>query len=198
LRKAAWADGLETSMAQFKKVFCFFFPKKEALSLLIVAGPVGPYPAFMGSEQELRAGERAVTPPDVNDAGLTFIGRIRTPWTSRSETPRQGRLDGPVCQIEVLPLWAPALQGLEVFEFVEVLYWLHLSRRDLLLQSPKDGEPRGTFALRSPVRPNPIGLSKVRLLGIEENILRVQGLDCVDGTPLLDVKPDRCKFTPTP
>jgi tRNA-Thr(GGU) m(6)t(6)A37 methyltransferase TsaA len=188
---------LKPARRNLKKFFASFF-KKEALSLLIVAGLGGPYPAFMGSEQELRAGERAVTPPDVNKAGLTFIGRIRTPWTSRSETPRQGRLDGPVCQIEVLPLWAPALQGLEAFEFVEVLYWLHLSRRDLLLQSPKDGEPRGTFALRSPVRPNPIGLSKVRLLGIKENILRVQGLDCVDGTPLLDIKPDRCKFTPMP
>jgi tRNA-Thr(GGU) m(6)t(6)A37 methyltransferase TsaA len=149
----------------------------------------------MGNEQQLRAGERAVTPTEANDAGLTFIGRIRTPWTSRSETPRQGRLDGPVCQIEVLPLWVPAIQGLEAFEFVEVLYWLHLSRRDLLLQSPKDGTLRGTFAIRSPARPNPIGISKVRLFGIEGNILRVQGLDCVDGTPLLDLKPDRCKFS---
>ena len=149
----------------------------------------------MGNEQQLRAGERAVTPTEANDAGLTFIGRIRTPWTSRSETPRQGRLDGPVCQIEVLPLWVPAIQGLEAFEFVEVLYWLHLSRRDLLLQSPKDGTLRGTFAIRSPARPNPIGISKVRLFGIEGNILRVQGVDCVDGTPLLDLKPDRCKFS---
>jgi tRNA-Thr(GGU) m(6)t(6)A37 methyltransferase TsaA len=149
----------------------------------------------MGNEQKLRAGERAVTPPEASDAGLTFIGRIRTPWMSRSEAPRQGRLDGPVCQIEILPLWVPAIHGLETFEFVEVLYWLHLSRRDLLLQSPKDGALRGTFAIRSPVRPNPIGISKVRLLGIEGNILRVQGLDCVDGTPLLDLKPDRCKFS---
>ena len=150
----------------------------------------------MASEQELRAGERAVTPPEPTDAALTFIGRIRTPWTSKKEAPRQGSLDGPVCQIEILPLWLPALQGLEAFEFVEVLYWLHLSRRDLLLQSPKDGPVRGTFALRSPVRPNPIGTSKVRLLGIEGNILRVQGLDCLDGTPLLDLKPDRCRFSP--
>ena len=149
----------------------------------------------MGNEQQLRAGERAVTPPQGNDAGLTFIGRIRTPWTSRNETPRQGCLDGPVCQIEILPLWVPAIHGLETFEFVEVLYWLHLSRRDLLLQSPKDGTLRGTFAIRSPARPNPIGISKVRLFGIEGNILRVQGLDCVDGTPLLDLKPDRCKFS---
>jgi tRNA-Thr(GGU) m(6)t(6)A37 methyltransferase TsaA len=150
----------------------------------------------MDHEQELRDGERAVTPPEANDAGLIFIGRIRTPWTSRSETPRQGSLDGPVCRIEILPLWVPALQGLEAFAFVDVLYWLHLSRRDLLLQSPKDGTLRGTFAIRSPVRPNPIGVSKTRLLGIEGNTLRVQGLDCLDGTPLLDLKPDRCRFTP--
>ncbi|HEY1857003.1 tRNA (N6-threonylcarbamoyladenosine(37)-N6)-methyltransferase TrmO [Acidocella sp.] len=150
----------------------------------------------MASEQEFRAGERAVTPPEPNDAALTFIGRIRTPWMSKKETPRQGRLDGPECQIEILPLWLPALQGLEAYEFVEVLYWLHLSRRDLVLQSPKDGTVRGTFAMRSPVRPNPIGTSKVRLLGIEGNILRVQGLDCLDGTPLIDLKPDRCRFSP--
>ena len=150
----------------------------------------------MASEQELRAGERAVIPPAPNDAGLTFIGYIRTPWMSKQETPRQGRLDGPVCRIEILPLWVPALQGLAALEFVEVLYWLHQSRRDLVLQSPKDGTARGTFALRSPVRPNPIGTAKVRLLGIEGNILRVQGLDCLDGTPLLDLKPERCHFSP--
>ena len=188
-----WARGSETSTAQFKKFFCAAFFQKSGHLLPFLLAFILPR---MGNEQELREGECAVPPPEANDAGLTFIGRIRTPWTSRSETPRQGRLDGPVCQIELLPLWAPALLGLEAFEFVDVLYWLHLSRRDLLLQSPKDGALRGTFAIRSPVRPNPIGLSKVRLLGIEGNILRVQGLDCLDGTPLIDLKPDRCRFSP--
>ncbi len=151
----------------------------------------------MVREQDIRQGEVAIPPPEASDAGLVFIGRIRTPWTSRSETPRQGRLDGPICQIEIFAPWVPALQGLEAFECIEVLYWLHLSRRDLVLQSPaSDGTTRGTFALRSPVRPNPIGTSMVRLLGIEGHILRVQGLDCLDGTPLLDLKPDRCKFSP--
>jgi tRNA (adenine37-N6)-methyltransferase len=78
-----------------------------------------------------------------------------------------------------------------------VLYWLHRSRRDLVLQSPRDdGATRGTFALRSPVRPNPIGTSLVELLRIEGFTLFVRGLDCLDGTPLIDLKPDRCLFTP--
>jgi len=64
-------------------------------------------------------------------------------------------------------------------------------------QSPaNDGSTRGTFALRSPVRPNPIGTSIVRLVRVEAGIVSVRGLDCLDGTPLLDLKPDRCLFTP--
>jgi tRNA-Thr(GGU) m(6)t(6)A37 methyltransferase TsaA len=64
------------------------------------------------------------------------------------------------------------------------------ARRDLVLQVPRHyNEQRGTFALRSPVRPNPIAMSVVRLLGVEGNTLRVRGLDCLDGTPLLDIKP---------
>ncbi len=78
-----------------------------------------------------------------------------------------------------------------------MLYWLDKSRRDLLRQSPKsDGTTRGTFALRSPVRPNPIGTSLVSLVGIEGASVLVRGLDCLDGTPLIDLKPDRCLFTP--
>ena len=70
-------------------------------------------------------------------------------------------------------------------------------RRDLVHQSPRnDGATRGTFSLRSPVRPNPIGTSIVALLSVEGSTLLVRGLDCVDGTPLIDIKPDRCLFTP--
>jgi tRNA (adenine37-N6)-methyltransferase len=66
-----------------------------------------------------------------------------------------------------------------------------------VLQSPKsNGETSGTFALRSPVRPNPIATSLVRLVGLEPGVAFVRGLDCLDGTPLLDLKPDRCAFTP--
>jgi tRNA (adenine37-N6)-methyltransferase len=151
----------------------------------------------MVREAEIRAGEVAVAAPAASDAGLVFIGRVRTPWTSRLETPRQGRLDGPVCRLELFEPWAQALDGLEAFERVEVLYWLHLSRRDLVRQSPADdGATRGTFALRSPVRPNPIGTALAKLVAVEGSTVLVQGLDCVDGTPLLDLKPDRCRFTP--
>ncbi len=78
-----------------------------------------------------------------------------------------------------------------------MIYWLHRSRRDLLRQSPRDdGATLGTFALRSPLRPNPIGISLVALVGREGSTLLVRGLDCLDGTPLVDLKPDRCAFTP--
>ncbi len=151
----------------------------------------------MVREGEIRRGEVAVDKLPARDAELVFIGRIHTPWTSRLTTPRQGRLDGPICRIELFEPWVPALAGIEAFERVEVLYWLHLSRRDLLRQSPADdGTTRGTFALRSPVRPNPIGTSLAKLVGIEGAMVLVQGLDCIDGTPLLDLKPDRCLFTP--
>ncbi len=146
---------------------------------------------------EVRRNEVAVELPAAFDAGLVFIGTIRTPWTSRLECPRQGRRDGPICRIEVYDPWVAALDGIEAYEQIEVLYWLHESRRDLVRQSPaSDGKTRGTFSLRSPVRPNPIGTSLVALVARQGLILNVRGLDCVDGTPLIDLKPDRCLFTP--
>ncbi|MGB3502963.1 MAG: tRNA (N6-threonylcarbamoyladenosine(37)-N6)-methyltransferase TrmO [Mesorhizobium sp.] len=151
----------------------------------------------MVRENEIRAGEVEIIEPPANDAGLVFIGTIRTPWTSRLMTPRMGRLDGPVCRLELFEPWVPALRGVEELEQIEVLYWLHLSRRDLVLQSPaNDGNARGTFALRSPVRPNPIGTSIATVVGVEANVVLVRGLDCLDGTPLLDIKPERTRFTP--
>ena len=146
---------------------------------------------------EIRTGEIAVDLPRPRDAQLVFIGRIHTPWTDRLHCPRQGRLDGPICRIEIFAPWDQGLRGLEQYASVEVIYWLHLSRRDLVLQSPKnDGLARGTFSLRSPVRPNPLGTSLATLVGIEGNMVLVRGLDCLDGTPLIDIKPDRCEFTP--
>lgn len=151
----------------------------------------------MVRENEIRPGERAVDLPPATDAGLVFIGRIHTPWTSRMATPRQGRRDGPICRIEVFEPWVGALANIGEFGELEVLYWLHLSRRDLVLQSPaSDGTTRGTFSIRSPARPNPIGTSIVRLAGREANSLLVQGMDCLDGTPLLDLKPERAGFRP--
>ena len=151
----------------------------------------------MVRENEIRRAEVAVESPAATDAGLVFIGRIRTPWTSRLTCPRQGRSDGPICAIELFAPWDVALDGIETFARLEVLYWLHESRRDLVRQSPaNNGEIYGAFALRTPVRPNPLGTSIASLVSREGPVLQVRGLDCLDGTPLLDLKPDRSLFTP--
>jgi len=148
--------------------------------------------------QPIRPQEVATDRPLRVDAGLTFIGRARTPWATREQCPRQGSLDGSECRLELEPPWDRALDGIEAFETLEVLTWLDRSRRDLLVQAPGHADgPRGTFALRSPVRPNPIGLCRVRLLRREGAALVVRGLDCLDGTPLVDVKPDRCALSPS-
>ena len=146
---------------------------------------------------DLRDGEAVLDAPQAQDAFVQFIGTIRTPFTTRDLCPRQGKLEGPDCRLELLPEWSAALKGITAFEYLDVLYWLHMSRRDLVLQSPKsNGTTTGTFALRSPVRPNPIGLSRVRLIRQEGPTLIVKGLDCLDKTPLIDIKPERCVFTP--
>lgn len=145
----------------------------------------------MTAKDAPRPGETVSDAPITQDASVQFIGVIHTPFTTRAECPRQGSLDGPECQITLAPQFEPALEGLEPGMQIEVLYWLHHARRDLLTQSPRSGRSRGTFALRSPVRPNPIGTSIVGLVARDGPVLTVRGLDCLDGTPLLDIKPDR-------
>lgn len=131
--------------------------------------------------------------PDSYEAGVLFIGRIETPWPRRTDCPRHGDLDGPECRLVIAARWGAALEGLNDHRFVQVLYWMHLGRRDLTVQHPRASDrPRGTFAIRSPLRPNPIASSPCRLVGREGLVVRVRGLDCVDGTPLLDIKPERC------
>jgi tRNA-Thr(GGU) m(6)t(6)A37 methyltransferase TsaA len=143
-----------------------------------------------GDRTGIREGEIAVELPAKFDAQLYFIGRIRTPWKTRDDCPKNGRETEEVCTIELEPRWAAGLQGLETVSHVLVLYWMDKARRDLVLQSPRHyAERRGTFALRSPVRPNPIAAAVTRLQRIEGNKLYVVGLDCMDGTPLLDLKP---------
>jgi len=137
----------------------------------------------------IRDGEIAVALPQSFDAGLYFIGRIRTPWTQRGECPKNARGSDAVCTIELDPRYAAALDGVATCTHLVLLYFMHEARRDLLVQAPRHGERRGTFAIRSPVRPNPIAMSVVRLIDIHGIILKVVGLDCLDGTPLVDIKP---------
>ena len=138
----------------------------------------------------LREGEVAAALPAQFDASLYFIGRIRTPWQSREQCPKNPRESEAVCTVELDPRWAPGLKGLETVTHVLLLYWMDRTRRDLVLQWPRHyGEQRGTFALRSPARPNPIAISVARLVRVEGSALLVAGIDCLDNTPLLDIKP---------
>ena len=142
------------------------------------------------SPSDIRPGEVAVPLPEHFDAQLYFIGRVRTPWTRREDCPKNARESDAICRVEVDARWADALTDLETCSHLFVLYWMDRARRDLVLQVPRDyREPRGTFALRSPVRPNPIAASVVRLIERKRRVLLVVGLDCLDGTPLLDLKP---------
>jgi tRNA-Thr(GGU) m(6)t(6)A37 methyltransferase TsaA len=143
-----------------------------------------------GDWPALRGGEITVELPADADASVYFIGRVRTPWQVREECPKNARESDIVCRVELEPRWVTGLQGLETVSHILLLYWMDRARRDLVLQAPWHyAQQHGTFALRSPVRPNPIAMSVVRLLGIAGTTLSVVGLDCLDGTPLLDIKP---------
>jgi tRNA-Thr(GGU) m(6)t(6)A37 methyltransferase TsaA len=138
----------------------------------------------------LRPGEVAIELPKDFDAGVYFVGRIHTPWQRREECPKNARESDAVCTIEVDPRYAAALKDIETSSHLLVLYWMDKARRDLVLQAPRHYDTqRGTFALRSPVRPNPIAASAVKLVGVDGSRLSVIGLDCLNGTPLIDIKP---------
>jgi len=110
--------------------------------------------------------------------------------------PRMGDWESLESTIVVQDRWASALDGLEAFSHIFVIYWLHLvseEPRETTTHVHPRGDPsiplQGVFATRSPVRPNPIGLKVVALLERRGNVLRVRGLDAIDGTPVLDLKP---------
>lgn len=188
MRKAAAAACLEPTACNLGHIQAIIFT---------AIGPLQKRQETLEEKGTIRPNERRVDAEPANDASLRFIGTVHTPWKDREDCPRQARDDGPECQLVVDPIWQDALDGLEEYKRIEVLYWLDDSRRDLVTQSPRsDGRTFGTFALRSPVRPNPIGTSIVQLIRIEDCTLTVRSLDCLDGTPLLDIKPDRCSFSP--
>ena len=138
----------------------------------------------------IRPGEEMAALPASFDAGLHFIGCLRTPWATRAECPKNGLLSDAICTVAVDPPFVPGLRSVTGCTHLILLYWMEHATRGLVVQQPRHADgPRGTFSLRSPARPNPIALSVVELLGRDGDGLRVRGLDCLDGTPLLDIKP---------
>lgn len=131
------------------------------------------------------------------DAHLVFIGRVRSTWTRdapRPKNPREARESGGVARLEIDAPYRAALTGLERYSHLVVLAWLHeANRRALVIHPPHADAPRGVFALRSPVRPNPIGLTVAKIVAVdaEAGIVEIDAIDFLDRTPLIDVKPYR-------
>lgn len=144
-----------------------------------------------------------VKPPRPGEVTLTFtpdgppvhfIGQLHTPW-GPGDCPRsiaKARESGKGACITLAPSFAPALLGLSPGQAIIVIYWMDKSRRDLLVQNPRhtDGA-RGTFALRSPARPNPLAQSVVVIteLDVDRGQIDIDAIDCFDGTPVVDIKP---------
>ena len=121
----------------------------------------------------------------------TVIGYIHSPFTDPKGTPIQTpAAQGVKGTVEILPEYAAGLKDIEGFSHIILLYHCHLSQSGSMLIKPYlDDNERGVFATRAPRHPNPIGLSVVRLISIDNNILHIQDIDIIDNTPLLDIKP---------
>jgi tRNA-Thr(GGU) m(6)t(6)A37 methyltransferase TsaA len=120
------------------------------------------------------------------------IGRVQSPLTSREIAPRQGDEGAPEAALVFDEAVLPALQDVAVGDEFVVLTWLHEADRGTLSVHPRGDVTRpvqGVFTTRSPDRPNPIGLHRVRVLAIDGSRLQVSGLEAIDGTPIVDLKP---------
>jgi tRNA-Thr(GGU) m(6)t(6)A37 methyltransferase TsaA len=120
------------------------------------------------------------------------IGRVASPLRSRTEAPRQGDEGAPQAHLVLDEDVVPGLAGVMVGDELLVLTWLHEADRSALSVHPRgdhDRPAQGVFTTRSPDRPNPIGLHRVRVLAIENGQLQVSALEAIDGTPVVDLKP---------
>jgi tRNA-Thr(GGU) m(6)t(6)A37 methyltransferase TsaA len=127
----------------------------------------------------------------VNEIKYKPIGVIHSPFKEPRGTPIQpAGAKGTDGIVEIFPEYAEGLKDIEGFSHIILLYHFHLSKGPALIAKPyMDNEAHGVFAMRGPNRPNPIGISVVRLVKVEGNMLHIRDVDIVDGTPLLDVKP---------
>jgi tRNA-Thr(GGU) m(6)t(6)A37 methyltransferase TsaA len=130
--------------------------------------------------------------PDRATYTVRPIGFVRSSLKRPEDAPKQGYEGAPDARIELAAEVAQGLEGLEVGQDVVLITWLHEARRNVLRVHPRDDERlplAGVFATRSPARPNPVGLHRVRVLAIAEHELRVGPLEATDGTPVVDIKP---------
>ena len=127
----------------------------------------------------------------MNEIRYKPIGIIHSPFKEPKGTPIQPTsARGVKGTVEIFPEYVEGLKDLEGFSHIILIYHFHLAKRGALKVMPyMDNELRGVFATRAPSRPNPIGISVVRLIEIKGNILYIQDIDIIDGTPLLDIKP---------
>ena len=124
---------------------------------------------------------------------LVPVGEVRSPLTDPAAAPKQGDEGAPEAWLEFAPDVAPALEDVEPGDRLIVLTWLHRADRDVLRVHPRDdpaNPERGVFNTRSADRPNPIGLHPVEVLEVKGERLRVRGMEAIDGTPIVDLKPD--------
>ncbi len=121
------------------------------------------------------------------------IGYVHSTLKTRSGAPRQGSEGAPDARLEIHPEFAQGLDGIEAGQEIWIFTWLHESRRSVLKVHPRGdalNREKGVFATRSPDRPNPIGLHRVKVLSMDgDGWLLVQGLEAIDGTPIVDLKP---------
>lgn len=123
---------------------------------------------------------------------LRPVGTVSSPLADPAEAPCQGDEGAPRAAIALEPRFLAALEGIEAGQDLLVLTWLHRAARETLSVHPRGDETRpaqGVFATRSPARPNPVGLHRVRVVAIDGARLEVDGLEAVDGTPVIDLKP---------
>jgi tRNA (adenine37-N6)-methyltransferase len=124
------------------------------------------------------------------DLELIQIGVINSQYTTKKDSPRQGRYSTQISTITVFDEFVEGLDGLEANKYLIILYWQDRAERDKLKVIPHGKtEKRGIFSTRAPVRPNPIGFCVVELLDKIGNKIIVKWLDALDGSPLLDIKP---------
>ena len=121
---------------------------------------------------------------------LKPIGIISSPFKSAGQAPRQGRFTDETSTLEIFDAYDDGLKTIERASHLIVLYWLDRADRERLqAYTPHGAELRGVFACRSPARPNPIGIAVATLLKREGRTLTVKGLDAIDQTPIIDIKP---------